>query len=543
MKIKKAIPYILILLLISSCNNLSKIEKLIQKKKENSQKYMVEIIKRTNTNLPTTLDDYTIANEAKYNKEKKEVTYVYEIDIQGYGSSLKEIENAFRQIEEKQIKNAIKMQGKDPNYSLLGVTITCVYKNKKDEILYSFSIEPKQYDKILLDEAKKIESKRINNLFPDKDIQVSFEKGISYGKGFRELYPEDDESFHSLIINTNFTNPFNELIEYSSLDFKLILKYKKGTTRFNYDYKGVDGYIYNLLSSRNWDDFFLDKNVSLKNIQIFSNYRDYKMNIDSYSMSIKELEKRYSYTESEKENLEKVLQELFKFNDLKYSDDFNYSSKNTSFNKQNISLNLFNNFTQNEKDLHIPTYTLFKVENAVLEVFLETGTSNGFYFNKKIKSIDITNKWNKHFGFTKKSGKHNTYQKVNNIEIPILDNWSIIPNSKNDFLSLKNTKNKIGFNISFTKSTLSLSDFSSVISDSEIEKMVKTGNTINLKKSIDTVFNGLPTKKMIFDCMKKSTREKYIMEITNFQYKKFYYTITFFSNSEKNTIIDKIILN
>lgn len=250
------------------------------------------------------------------------------------------------------------------------------------------------------------------DLFDDSDFIIEF-KHFGYDINY-------------LHFKTKLENPFSEYIEQSKLSLKLVLTYKKGTIKYTSKIKNSKPYDYQ------WDyfdftDFFIDKNYTkreLRDVEYYTDLEDYYINEE---LKAKKKGDKYYYPngghnsiKDYKQNLSVSIEELKNFKgerkkELKkgfidfekyfykkvYSQGHFMENKNYVFNTLcNINLRIFENFSQQNdtSDIDkIPTISLFKVEKAILEVKLNASNTNGFYFNDKVKSIDITDKWNDHF--------------------------------------------------------------------------------------------------------------------------------------------------
>lgn len=228
------------------------------------------------------------------------------------------------------------------------------------------------------------------NLFKDNDFNVNFRQP------------------NNLNFRATLKNPFNEIIENSQLFLRLVLTYKKGTIKYvnktieekkpkkaevNYSSKEdweiileLNGYMYK-------DGVILDKDGKfLENVKI--NGKTYSSGIskkDYYDMMQADdiYQKRKAKEEKIEEEKRNMLNAFRGNKNLVF--DFNH---NADFDLRED----FKLYTKDSTDIkNMPTANLFKVENATLEVYLKASNTNGFYFDDKVKSIDITDKWNDFF--------------------------------------------------------------------------------------------------------------------------------------------------
>ncbi len=145
--IRKTITILFALLLVSNCT--SQDEKLIKRQKElieRSQNIMIKQIQKLKSKFPYKVDNATTAKDIKFNKKTNEVIYIYEINKEILvDMGINDFESMFKIVEKDKIKSAIKNQGTDTLNSILKVTLTYIYKDTNDEVLYTFNIKPKQY--------------------------------------------------------------------------------------------------------------------------------------------------------------------------------------------------------------------------------------------------------------------------------------------------------------------------------------------------------------------------------------------------------------
>ncbi len=403
-----------------SCANLSEKEK-------KAQEYMEQIALNTNKmlNLPTKVDEFTFAEKVRFDKKTNTIIYSYVIDKNDYGSDT-EFKNTFKQIESEQIKRAIENQGKNPNYKTLGIVIKSIYKNKGNDILYSFDINPKDYIKTELQKSNIENNKNLVNSFSDNAFQVNFNQGINFT--FVEKRNKDNkkwdyitnDSITTTILNlkTDIGNPFGEIIEKSEISIEIVLEYRAGIIKFQSkkyrDYLSVS----DKLKDFNVTDFFKGKTTSLEELQKYADYLDvirtYVVEDKSNQNQVEQNEKdkksitqnTYKYSNSDLKRLEKNLEEFEVYFDN--NEQYNYFidlakdtfSPNLINSKSHFSLRLFNDFDKIEdtNDIkQIPTINKFEAENAEVNIYLTASNTNGFNFNDLVKTINIKDKWNKHF--------------------------------------------------------------------------------------------------------------------------------------------------
>ncbi|REE07644.1 hypothetical protein DFQ09_1145 [Winogradskyella pacifica] len=291
----------------------------------------------------------------------------------------------------------------------------------------------------------------------EKEINQTSKKSFrEYNAKNRDLFNDNDfnvnfESNNILNFKTKIKNPFSEIIEESKLSLKLILTYKKGTLKYTSIIRNSDPF------EHRWKYFDFDvffnqmdfTKLDLEKVKEFPEYetlidtyrkaskgknnryyfndgsyideKGYKYNLSLYKKELNDLKKQYN--KQRRNQLEKGLIEFEKYfyNDV-YSENHFKVNRNSVFNSNcNIHLEIFDDFTQQNDSLDIktiPTINLFKVEKAILEVYLKASNTNGFYFNDKVKSINITEKWNDHF-VSQKNVKTKEYESSNAIKISI----------------------------------------------------------------------------------------------------------------------------
>ncbi|GEQ87408.1 hypothetical protein ULMS_29160 [Patiriisocius marinistellae] len=403
------------------CDNLSK-------KEENAQNYMTQIAQNTNRmmKLPAKVDEYTFAEKVKFDKETNTIIYTYIIDKNDYGTS-NDFNNSFKQIENEQITRAKANQGNDINYQTLGVTIKSVYKNKENDILYSFDIRPKDYIQSKMPNSKNEIKEKTKNGFSEESFKLDFNNGLSYK--FGDVFNKDKKLIFSTIsssqttilnLTTEIGNPFGEIIEKSQIVVELVLKYKAGTITFkSKDYRD---YLTETdkLSDYDVSSFFKNNtNTNLEELQRYANYldltrenwkrtdKDDKEDVQLLESENKYItEKRYKYSEKDLTRLKGLMEEFENYFDN--SNNYNYFtnitenkfSPNLINTKSNFCLRLFNDFEQVEDTNnidYIPTIDKFKVQNAEARIYLTATNTNGFEFNDLVKTINITDKWNNNF--------------------------------------------------------------------------------------------------------------------------------------------------
>jgi len=289
----------------------------------------------------------------------------------------------------------------------------------------------------------------------EKDINQKwkspkFQKTLrEYNSKNRGLFNDNDfnvnlEKDNTLNFSTTIKNPFDEIIEKSKLSLKLVLDYEKGTIKYNNaehieDFSTYRNFIF---ADYDFNDFFKNKNFTKQDLDSLKRKEFLEVSLkaekEAYLLDEKDLiftkkEIKNAITQSEnsikkindlysKEEMVKLEKGLIEFDNL-HKLDFLKENKNDVFkSNHNAYLHVLTDFNKDLKDTtdikEIPTINLFKVKNATLEVYLEASNTNGFYFNDKVKSINITDKWNDNF-VSKKKGKTKEYDISNAIKITI----------------------------------------------------------------------------------------------------------------------------
>jgi len=419
MKKNNLLNYIVISLLLISCSNLTEKEK-------KAQDYIRKIAQNTNTKLklPAKIDDFTFAEKVKFNAKTNTLIYSYIIDIKDYGSE-SDFLKKMKSIENQQISRAINNQGKDINYEVLGVTIKSIYKDPNNDFSYSFKIKPKDYLENELKKSEKEKTLKKEQLFSKETFEIKFNSGIDYHYGdvlnkknnLWEFKSTFSSKTSTLNLKTNIGKIFDKTIEQTDVHLILILEYDLGVLKYkSKDYRSI--FEKEKLKEFDVSSFFEKKIVNLDNLQRYLEYleiiQSYKIYDKSKKKEIiknkKEIEyitkKTFKYSKKDLIELEKTLVEFKDF--FKNSNNYLYLK---NIEKAQISINLlnkknefcfriFNDFEQITNDKYskkIPTIDTFKVKNAEVQIFLNASNTNGFSFNGKIKTINITDKWNNHF--------------------------------------------------------------------------------------------------------------------------------------------------
>lgn len=387
---------------------------------------MAQIANNTNKmmKLPAKVDDYTFAEKVKFDRNTNTIIYSYVINKEDYGSDT-QFHNTFKQIESEQINRAKENQGKNPNYQTLGIIIRSIYKNKENDILYSFDINPKDYIKTELKQSNTKNDKDLANLFSDNAFQLEFNKGVNFTFGEKlnqakkwDYVTKDSTETTTLNLKTDIGNPFGEIVEKNEITVEIVLKYKTGTVKFQSkkyrDYLTVS----EKLKDFNVTNFFENKSTSLEELQKYADYLDviktYVVEDKSNKKEVEQNEKDkksiqqqfYKYSDNDLKKLKKLLEEFENY--FNNSEQFNYFVDltkdqiypNLINSKSNFCLRLFNDFEQIEDSSdtkQIPTINKFKVENAEVNIYLTASNTNGFDFNDKVKTINIKERWNNHF--------------------------------------------------------------------------------------------------------------------------------------------------
>lgn len=246
-----------------------------------------------------------------------------------------------------------------------------------------------------------------------------------YQEKLRKQLSENKDLFYDKDFNVNFTkpnnlnfratlnNPFNEIIEKSQLSLRIVLTYKKGTIKYvnktieepektEVIYRSKEDWEIILeLNGYKYDDgVILDKDGKfIENVKI--NGKIYSSGISEKDYNdLMEAENIYQERKAKEEKIEEEKRSMLNAFREDKNFVFNYNH-NANFDLRED----FELYTKDSTDIkNIPTINLFKVENATLEVYLKASNTNGFNFDDKVKSIDITDKWNNHF-VSKKDNK------------------------------------------------------------------------------------------------------------------------------------------
>lgn len=116
-----------------------------QREISKSINYMEDVAELTNKalNLPTKIEEFTIAEKITFDSDKMILTYTYTIDTDS--ADISDVKKRGKEIEIEKIKQAQNLHGEDKNYKLLKVIIKSVYQDSNGKELYSFNITPEQY--------------------------------------------------------------------------------------------------------------------------------------------------------------------------------------------------------------------------------------------------------------------------------------------------------------------------------------------------------------------------------------------------------------
>lgn len=239
-----------------------------------------------------------------------------------------------------------------------------------------------------------------------------------YQEKLRKQLTKNKDLFNEKDFNANFTkpnnlnfratliNPFNEIIEKSQLSLRIVLTYKKGTIKYVnktieepkkteviYSSKEDWEIILELNGHKYKDGVILDKDGKfLENVKI--NGKTYSSGISKEDyIFLKEAEDIYQKRQAKEEKIEEEKRHML--NAFRENKNFVFNfNHNANFDLRED----FELYTKDSTDIkNMPTVNLFKVENATIEVYLKASNTNGFYFDDKVKSIDITDKWNDFF--------------------------------------------------------------------------------------------------------------------------------------------------
>lgn len=255
----------------------------------------------------------------------------------------------------------------------------------------------------------------------EKDINQTSKKAfLEYNRENKDLFKDNDfnvsfENYNKLNFQTKIENPFNEIIETSQLALRLVLIYKKGTIKFinrsieepkkvtykNSNYDKPDWALSLELAGYtvNEDSVIYDKQGNfIENLVLDGKTYSSGITEEDYNELIT-LDNQYKERKSKENKIEESKRNRFDAfrENHNFVFDFNH---NADFDLRDD----FELYTKDSTDIKImPTINLFKVEKATLEVYLKASNTNGFDFNDKVKSINITDKWNNHFVSKKKN--------------------------------------------------------------------------------------------------------------------------------------------
>lgn len=415
MKTKHIYLYLIISLLLIGCSTLTKEEK-------EAQKMMMAIAEETNEllSLPNQINETTYGEKVRFDKESNSIIYTYIIDKSNYHSE-EVFNNVFNKIKNDQLIKVVENQGKNENYEILKVTIKSIYKNAQNDTLFKYDIKPNEYLETELIIADKIKKEKYDKLFGENAFHVELNKGLYHY--FSERFNHERTEFetfteHSIMTSTlnlitDVGNPFDEYIERTDISVDLILEFKAGKMKFTSKPDREYLSLKDKLSYFDISDFIEKDSCSLEELQKyeyhFKTNTDYVMSTNNTPEVRRKIRKERMlehYSKNDLKKLEKSIEEFEKYFDnnkqYNYFTDFSANRYYPEIiNKKEIfCLRLFQDFERSDDDIYIermPTLNIFGAEKVEVIINLIALNSNGFHFSDKVKTIDITDKWNKHF--------------------------------------------------------------------------------------------------------------------------------------------------
>lgn len=224
----------------------------------------------------------------------------------------------------------------------------------------------------------------------EKDInQTSKKTFLEYNRENKDLYKDNDfnvsfKHYNKLNFKAKIKNPFNEIIEKSTKAESKNPYYDKPDWALSLELAGY---------TVNEDAIIYDKKGNfIESLVLYGKTYSSGTTEKEYNELIA-LDNQYKKRKSKEDEIEESKRK--RFNAFRENNNFVFD-----FN-HNVDFDLredFERYIKDSTDIKImPTMNLFKVEKATLEVYLKASNTNGFDFNDKVKSVNITDKWNNHF--------------------------------------------------------------------------------------------------------------------------------------------------